>query len=702
MTEFQRLGKYEIIQEIGRGGFAVVYKARDTALDRVVALKVLHPYWAADPGFAARFQREARTAARLRHPSIVTIHEADEVEGQLYIAMEYLPGRTLQALLEEEGALPLDRALSILEQVADALDHAHGHGVIHRDVKPANVMVEETARGLQATLMDFGLVKAMAGSSVLTSHGTLLGSPEYMAPEQADPERAAEVSPAADRYALGIVAYQMLTGRVPFPGNTPATLNAHEHKPVPPPRSLRPGLPRAMEKALLKMLAKAPADRFATAGAFVARLRDALLAEGKARQQREQLGSLYRRLKTAADAAGWPEVLALGGQIRALEPGYRDVQEWIARARMQMHLLPSMRRPLPRWIGIVGGVLALALLLGGVYLGTRIGSEPTPEPTATAAVVQRPTTPTAMDVPTPTATPTPANTPAPADTPTATPTDTPIPTRAHTPTTRLREKDGMVEVYVPAGEFEMGSSDEEVDYALQLCNEYYEDCERSWLEDEQPVHDVTLDAFWIDRTEATNAQYAAFLNDQGNQTEGGVTWLDIEDEDCLIEQSGGEFQPKSGYADYPVIEVSWYGAATYCEWAGARLLTEAEWEYAARGPEGYIYPWGNEDPTCDLAQYWGCSERTAPVGSFPDGASWCGALDMAGNVWEWVADWYDSEHYERSSSSNPTGPSSGENGVLRGGSWDHYPGNLRSANRYGLDPGVTNDITGFRCARGSD
>ena len=136
MTE---LGKYEILEEIGRGGFAVVYKARDTELDRIVALKVLHSHWTADLNFATRFRREARAAARLRHHSIATVYEVGETEGQLYIAMEYLPGRTLRALLEAEGALPLERALPILKQIAEALDRAHAQGVIHCDVKPDNV-----------------------------------------------------------------------------------------------------------------------------------------------------------------------------------------------------------------------------------------------------------------------------------------------------------------------------------------------------------------------------------------------------------------------------------------------------------------------------------------------------------------------------------------------------------------------------------
>jgi formylglycine-generating enzyme required for sulfatase activity len=324
MTDLKSVGKYELLEEIGRGGFAVVYKARDTELERVVALKVLHPYWSEDPGFAARFRREARAAANLRHPNIITVYEAGEAGGQFYIAMEYLPGRTLRELLVTEGALSLEWALPILEQVADALDYAHKQGVIHRDVKPVNVMIEETERGVRATLMDFGLVKALEGSAALTSQGTLLGSPEYMAPEQADPGRAAEIGPATDRYALGILAYQALTGRVPFAGNTPSTLVAHLQKAPPDPCTLNPTLESNVAAVVLKAIEKSPAERFQSAGELARALRQ--VAESRARQhvQQQELAQLLDKAQAARQTRDWLALQDLCVKVMHLDRTHPD------------------------------------------------------------------------------------------------------------------------------------------------------------------------------------------------------------------------------------------------------------------------------------------------------------------------------------------------------------------------------------------
>lgn len=270
---------------------------------------------------------------------------------------------------------------------------------------------------------------------------------------------------------------------------------------------------------------------------------------------------------------------------------------------------------------------------------------------------------------------------------------------------QLRTLDGMTVVYVPEGTFRMGSDYLETAYARQLCRKYLRQdmvaaCQQSNYGDESPAHTVTLEAFWIDQTEVSNAQYAKCEL-------AGACEPPAERKSHY--HSGYYGAP--AYADYPVIFVTRDKASAYCDWVGARLPTEAEWEYAARGPESSIFPWGNtfdgtrlnycdtncdagpNDPTIDDGY-----ADTAPVGSFPTGASWIGALDMAGNVREWTAGWYAA--YPAATHINPTGNEPGELIVPRGGSWIDNPSLVRSANRGGNTPDYYRDYYGFRCAGG--
>jgi formylglycine-generating enzyme required for sulfatase activity len=228
----------------------------------------------------------------------------------------------------------------------------------------------------------------------------------------------------------------------------------------------------------------------------------------------------------------------------------------------------------------------------------------------------------------------------------------------------VRDKDGMEMLYVPGGTFQMGSAE--------------------GRSDEQPVHTVTLDGFWIDETEVTNAQYARCVA-------AGMCSPPSE----LRSRTRDSYYGDSQYDDYPVIWVSWDDATTYCQWAGGRLPTEAEWENAARGPDGRVYPWGNDPPNDTLANYALNVGDTTTVGSYPEGQSWVGAMDMAGNVLEWVNDWYGS--YPSEPRLNPIGPASGQVRVLRGGSWPGSGEIVRAANRHNLHPGDRYDHVGFRC-----
>ena len=267
------IGPYRVVSELGRGGMATVYKAHQAALARYVAIKVLPEFFATEPGFKERFQQEAVAVANLRHPNIPAVFDYGETDGVTYIVSEFVDGGTLTEQLGKP--LPVEYAIELLTPLAGALDYAHSRGVLHRDVKPSNVLLEHDGTPI---LSDFGLAKMMTGSQKgLTQSGMIVGTPEYMAPEQC--EGAPDLTPAADLYALAVVAYEMLTGRPPFTAETPvAVIMAQINNTLPPPRQLNPELSEAVEKVLLKALAKEPKDRYRTCQIFIRELAEAARA----------------------------------------------------------------------------------------------------------------------------------------------------------------------------------------------------------------------------------------------------------------------------------------------------------------------------------------------------------------------------------------------------------------------------------------
>jgi serine/threonine-protein kinase len=276
-----RLAGYRLEEQVGAGGMAVVFRARDERLDRLVALKILAPAIAADPEFRRRFTAESRAAARVDDPHIIPVYEAAESGGVLFIAMRFVSGGDLRRVLRDEGPMQPGRAIELIAPVASALDAAHAAGLVHRDVKPANILVDvRPGRPDHLYLSDFGIAKATLSSARLTEPGAWLGTPDYSPPEQID---GMAVDGRADQYSLACVAFQMLTGVVPFQRDRAMqVMLAHLQAPVPSLAARRPDLPAAADSVLAKAMAKAPEERFQSCGQFVGALREAL---GLAHQQ---------------------------------------------------------------------------------------------------------------------------------------------------------------------------------------------------------------------------------------------------------------------------------------------------------------------------------------------------------------------------------------------------------------------------------
>jgi serine/threonine-protein kinase len=736
------IGAYEIIEKIGQGGMAEVYKGFHPALRRHVAVKVLGRFLQTDSDTSKRFQREAQAAASLRHVNIIQVFDFGSYEGGHYMVMEYVEGTDLRVEMDRrvqsDDPFAHTEILSILDQVASALDYAHERGIIHRDVKPGNILLSDEG---PVILSDFGLALLRNRVSQATL-GRSFGTPAYIAPEQAMDSRAA--APQSDIYALGAILYEMVTGRILFQAESPISLALkHISEDPEPPSSFVPHLSSGAEAVMLKAVAKRPEDRFPTARQMVEALRrerfSVLTDPAEARDEFPGRDSP----RSVQPPPPSPPLSAETPDEKPTSPIEPSPAETAVKDASKPPYFPRRRWPL-----VLVGLLSL-LILGVVAVLTLddetdallfLGAAPTETPTTTTTIAPTATStdtppsptsnlpmvpPTAMSTdtltpmsadtstqtltpaytetptptPMPTATPSPipptdtlTPTPTPTDTltPTPTPTDTltPTPTPTDTPTptptptlapgeTRKRPVDGMTMHFVPRGVFLMGADDDDPEASSR----------------ERPHHEVALTSFWIDGAEVTNTQYRLCV-----------------EADACTEPSTTDAYDNPARSDHPVVFVTWEQANAYCEWIAeetdweAHLPTEAQWEKAASwepvNEAKLRYPWGDEEPNPTLLNYLGTGlGRTAAVGSFPDGISPYGVQDMSGNVWEWVADWFDNDYYSTPEPPpNPQGPDHGTTKVMRGGSYGYGSRYVRTTHReFGNPERAKGAGLGFRC-----
>lgn len=668
--------KYRVEKLVGEGGFAVVYRAQHAIWNKPVAIKFFNGLANVSPDQRDQFQQafiqegalltelSSQTAAIVQARDVGTYISPDG-NWMPFMVLEWLEGRSLEALLEDERqrrAPPwsLESTLQLLGQAAMALDVAHGRGIAHRDVKPANLFVLGDEPRTRATLkvLDFGVAKMVTDNTQLQAALARTGmnltsfTPQYAAPEQFSRHLGA-TGPWTDVFALALVAVEMLTGRSALDGEDVVQLAVSASSPErrPSPRTLGATVSDAVEAVFQKALAIKPTERYARAGEFLNELLNAAAIPVSRTDMRAAVAPTEfasASFATGAYGSATPMVASTPDTPPAPAP--------LAN--------PPPRRGTP-WV-----TLGMAVVVAG--LGALFWTKRTPPPDATPTPAARPVEPVASAAPPP---------------PAAVPEVKACPEKM---------------AKIPAGQFFQGSDAKEA------------------RANEKPAHQVALSDYCMDLYEVTAGEYKT-CSDEGKckRASNEVEWPKITPAERKIYAPLCTFGDPER-ADHPINCVTWEMANLYCKAQGKRLPTEAEWEYATRGPDGRVYPWGDEPPTekhlnaCGSeCTAWGKKNKveiaalyagddgfatTAPVGRFEAGKSRFGPYDVVGNVWEWVADWDGA--YTADEKKDPTGPENGERRVIRGGAWNgSYAVWLHPSFRYAQDPAATSHGIGFRCAK---
>ena len=650
--------RYRVAKILGQNGFGAVYRAWDLNMNSSCVLEeVIDP----SGGMGRWFERRASQLARIRHNNLPRLINAFSLpmHGH-YLVEELIEGKSLEAMLAEQPrGLPEGNVIPWISQVCEALSYLHVQEppIFHSAVKPGNILVSGEE---QAVLVGFRVASVIAPQEGFIP-GVEATTPGFSPPEMYG---KGQIRPSSDVYALGATLYQILTGE-----RAPESLLVLG-KDLPPAESvyeLNPQISYSISAAIQRAMEIDPEKRFESVEELKKELTGAseLYAPMQAAPQPlvSQPESLLEEAPAAPPAQGL-ETLAYPSdsevatreaqhmEPKAGPPPAPGAQPLVFKKKDEAIPPPPQRKRRRLWIGglVVAFLVLLGLCVGGYFLYPK--------------VMEMVRTPTQRGTATMTATLTSLYT--------YTPTYTYTPEVSYTPTSlptqRVDEFD-VTMALVEAGNFVMGSD--------------------MGVEDETPAHTVTLDAFYMDLYEVTNSQY-----------DGCVKAGKCNPPSQINSNTHPDYYTSPDYADFPVIFVTWEMAKNFCEWRGASLPTEAQWEKAAHGEETRTFPWG-EGADCSLANFWGegsnCVGDTTAVGSYPNGISPYGIYDLAGNVWEWVLDWYDVTYFGVAPAENPAGPVGGDLRVIRGGSWTGGMLQCRTTTRGRNLPSKGYNYVGFRC-----